>query len=132
MKEWYYIASDEPNTRRYFDSYDDTQFAILCIFRYSASFNMIPDYYVYHNDELVEIASSDMLLQIYLENGGEICEEYFDEDSEIIKKYKANKELKELSKTLQECTQGLKELMSKIEVLNNIIFEYEDGDKDER
>ena len=49
MKEWYYIASDKPNEKNYFDSYDDTQFAILCIFRFKAPINEVPDYAVYHN-----------------------------------------------------------------------------------
>lgn len=47
MKEWYYIASDKPNEKNYFDTYDDTQFAIICIFRYKAPINDMSDDIIY-------------------------------------------------------------------------------------
>lgn len=36
MKEWYYTVSDNPEEKYYFDSYEDTQFAILSVFRFRA------------------------------------------------------------------------------------------------
>ena len=69
MKEWYYIASDKPEEKNYFDSYDDTQFAILCIFRFKAPINEVPDYEIYHNGKLFETVPGDMLFNMYVENG---------------------------------------------------------------
>ena len=43
MKEWYYIASDKPEEKNYFARYDDTQFAILCIFRFKAPIKLYPE-----------------------------------------------------------------------------------------
>lgn len=117
MKEWYYIANDKPNEKNYFDSYDDIQFAILCIFRFKAPINEVPDYTVYHNDELYEVVSGEMLFNMYVENGGHVYEDCLKKEIDE----KNNDDAENLSKTIEDVTNSLKQLLNSIEKLNSML-----------
>lgn len=117
MKEWYYIASDKPNEKNYFDNYDDTQSAILCIFRYKASINEVPDYAVYHNGKLFETVSGDMLFNMYIENGGYVYEDCLNKKTDK----KEEEDVENLSNTIEDATNSLKNLLNSIERLNSML-----------
>lgn len=119
MKHWYYIASDEPNKRNYFDSYDDTQFAILCRFRFKAPINEIPDYSVYKDDELIEIATGKMLMEIYLENGGKVFQDCIDKKSKTETKNENKSD--DLSSVIESACNTMKNLADNIDRLNDIL-----------
>lgn len=42
----------------------------MCVMRYSAVTNDVPDYYIYKDGEYVETLEGDFLYQLYIENGG--------------------------------------------------------------
>ena len=123
MKEWYYTVSDKPEEKYYFDSYDDTQFAILCVFRFRAPINEVPDYSVYHNGKLFEIVSGDMLFNMYVKNGGHVYENCLKKESNIKESDKEGNDGTEedLSKTIENATNSLKNLLNSIEKLNNML-----------
>lgn len=118
MKEWYYIASDKPNEKNYFDTYDDTQFAIICIFRYKAPINEVPDYAVYHNGKLFETVLGNMLFNMYIENGGHVYEDCLNKEAD---KKEEKDDVEDLSKTIEDTTNSLKNLLNSIEKLNSMI-----------
>lgn len=113
MKEWYYMESDKPYKKFYFDSYADARLAILCVYRYKAPTNEVPDYTIYHNEEPVETFYGDMLTKMYVENGGRIYED-------CINKGKENRE-EDLSKIIEGSTNSLKNLLSSINRLNDML-----------
>lgn len=117
MKEWYYIASDKPEEKNYFDSYDDIQFAILCIFRFKAPINEVPDYEIYRNGKLFETVPGDMLFNIYVENGGHVYEDCLNKETGK----KEDENIEDLSKTIEDTTNSLKNLLNSIEKLNNML-----------
>ena len=55
---------------QYFQSHDETVFAIMCVMRFSAVTNDIPDYYIYKDGEYVDSLEGDFLYELYIENGG--------------------------------------------------------------
>ena len=55
---------------QYFQSHDETVFAIMCVMRFKAVANEVPDYYIYKDGEHVETLVGDYLYQLYIENGG--------------------------------------------------------------
>ena len=55
---------------QYFQSYDETVFAIMCVMRFKAVTNEVPDYYIYKDGEHVETLEGNYLYQLYIENGG--------------------------------------------------------------
>lgn len=117
MKEWYYIASDKPNEKNYFDNYDDTQFAILCRFRFKAPINEVPDYAVYHNGKLFETVPGNMLFNMYVENGGHVYEDCLNKETDK----KENEDVEDLSETIENATNSLKKLLDNIEKLNSML-----------
>ncbi len=121
MKKWYYMVSDEPYKKYYFDSYEDTKFAILCVFRFKAPINEVPDYIIYHNEKIFETIFGDKLFNMYIENGGHVYEDCLKNDKvDVINNKKCN-ELDDLSKTIEESTNSLKRLLDSIEKLNNML-----------
>lgn len=117
MKEWYYIASDKPEEKNYFDSYDDTQFAILCRFRFKAPINEVPDYAVYHNGKLFETVPGNMLFNMYVENGGHVYEDCLNKETGK----KENEDVEDLSETIENATNSLEKLLDSIEKLNSML-----------
>ena len=117
MKEWYYTVSDKPEEKYYFDSYEDTQSAILCVFRLRAPINEVPDYNVYHNGKLFETVSGDMLFNMYVENGGHVYEDCLNKENDK----KEDGSVEDLSKTIEDTTNSLKNLLNSIEKLNNML-----------
>ena len=57
---------------QYFQSHDETVFAIMCVMRFEAVTNDISDYYIYHNGKHVSTLDSEYLYNLYIENGGKI------------------------------------------------------------
>lgn len=54
----------------YFHSHEETVFAIMCVMRYSAVTNNVPDYYIYKDGKYIDTLEGDYLFQLYIENGG--------------------------------------------------------------
>lgn len=109
MKSWYYFSSAD-SKKYYYPCYDDTIFAILCIFRYSAMIGNVPDYYVYNDRKLVEILYGKDLYEMYLEN---------EQDD------KCNLETKKLDteslhETLEKVNGEMEKLVNNLEMLNNL------------
>ena len=104
------------NEKNYFNSYDDTQFDILCIFRFKAPINEVPDYEIYHNGKLFETVPGDMLLNMYVENGGHVYEDCLNKETskkevnplptwykkDVKKQTMSEEEVKELESMLSE------------------------------
>ena len=110
-------VSDNPEEKYYFDSYEDTQFAILSVFRFRAPINEGPDYNVYHNGKLFEIVLGDMLFNMYVENGGHVYEDCLNKENDK----KEDESVEDLSKTIEDTTNSLKNLLNSIEKLNNML-----------
>lgn len=121
MKEWYYMVSDESYKKYYFDSYEDTKFAILCVFRFKAPINEVPDYTIYHNGKIFETIFGDNLFNMYVENGGHVYEECLRRDKANDANEQKRNELDALSKTIEDSTNSLKRLFDSIEKLNNML-----------
>lgn len=121
MKEWYYMVSDESYKKYYFDSYEDTKFAILCVFRFKAPINEVPDYTIYHNGKIFETIFGDNLFNMYVENGGHVYEECLRRDKANDTNEQKRNELDALSKTIEDSTNSLKRLLDSIEKLNNML-----------
>lgn len=66
---WSYNTNKD-STKHNFPSYEETVFAIMCVMRFAAVINKVPDYYIYYDDELVDDLPGDFLFQLYIENGG--------------------------------------------------------------
>lgn len=111
--KWYYTESDEENIKHYGDSYEDVQFNILCIFRYKAHQNEVPDYYIWKDSELIEIMYGKDLYDMYVEHGGKVFEKY--------KPKTKQDEIDELSDTIHDVNEGLEELINNINKLTNMI-----------
>lgn len=60
---------------QYFQSHDETVFAIMCVMRFKAVTNEVPDYYIYKDGEHVETLEGDYLYQLYIENGGKTLDD---------------------------------------------------------
>ena len=118
MKSWYYMVSDEPYKKYDFDSYEDTQFAILCVFRYKAPTNEVPDYTIYHNGKQVETMFGNDLFQMYVDNGGFVFEDRMNKKS--IQK-ESNDETDSLCQAIRDATDSLKGLLDRIEKLNKLL-----------
>ena len=54
----------------FFPSHEETVFAIMCVMRFKAVTNEVPDYYIYKDGEHIETLEGDYLYQLYIENGG--------------------------------------------------------------
>lgn len=67
---WSYNSSTDDKKHK-FHSFDDVIFAIICVMRFHAVNNKVPDYYIYHDDEKVDTLYGSDLFQLYIENGGE-------------------------------------------------------------
>ena len=109
-KNWYYTTS-KSNEKQFFDSYDDVIFAIICIFRYSAVINDVPDYYIYKDNKIYETIPGSDLYKMYVENGGTVIEQE-----------------KKLDEVIEECEElrmpkapTLKELLDNINKLNSLL-----------
>lgn len=111
--KWYYTESDEENIKHYGDSYEDVQFNILCVFRYKAPQNEVPDYYIWKDSELIETMYGKDLYDMYVENGGKVFEKY--------KSKTKQDEIDELSDTIHDVSEGLEELVNNINKLTNMI-----------
>lgn len=59
----------------FFSSHDETVFAIMCVMRFKAVTNEVPDYYIYKDGEHVETLEGDYLYQLYIENGGKTLDD---------------------------------------------------------
>lgn len=66
---WSYNTSED-SEMHYFSSHEETVFAIMCVMRFQAVTNSIPDYHIYNNEEYVDSLEGDFLYQLYIENGG--------------------------------------------------------------
>ena len=66
---WSYNTSKD-STHHKFSSNEETVFAIMCVMRFQAVINNVPDYYIYHNGEYVETLEGEFLYNLYRENGG--------------------------------------------------------------
>lgn len=127
---WSYNTSRDEK-KRYFPSYDDTQFAILCGMRYSAVTNNVPDYYVYDEEgKLFETVYGDDLFKIYVENGGYVFEDCINKDNkeEIKKENEEVTDLNDFYETISSLNHSLENLVNNINKLTNIVG----GDKNER
>lgn len=102
-KNWYYTTS-KSNEKQFFDSYDDVIFAIICIFRYSAVINDVPDYYIYKDNKIYETIPGSDLYKMYVENGGTVIEQE-----------------KKLDEVIEETNKSLKELLDNINKLNSLL-----------
>ena len=54
----------------YFPSHEETIFAIMCVMRFKAVTNEVPDYHIYKDEKYVETLEGDFLYELYIENGG--------------------------------------------------------------
>ena len=102
-KNWYYTTS-KSNEKQFFDSYDDVIFAIICIFRYSAVINDVPDYYIYKDNKIYETIPGSDLYKMYIENGGVVIEQE-----------------QKLDEVIEETNKSLKELLDNINKLNSLL-----------
>ena len=68
---WSYNTSRD-STHHNFSSNEETVFAIMCVMRFQAVTNNVPDYYIYHNGKYVETLEGEFLYNLYRENGGKI------------------------------------------------------------
>lgn len=66
---WSYNTNRDSDMN-YFSSHNETVFAIMCVMRFRAVTNEVPDYYIYEDGEHVETLKGDCLYQLYVENGG--------------------------------------------------------------
>ena len=66
---WSY-NTNKNSEMKYFSTQEDTIFAIMCVMRFKAVTNEVPDYYIYKNGKYVETLEGDYLYQLYIENGG--------------------------------------------------------------
>lgn len=66
---WSYNTSIDLELQ-YFQTHEETVFAIMCIMRFQAVTNEIPDYYIYKDGKYIETLDGDYLYQLYIENGG--------------------------------------------------------------
>lgn len=112
MEDWYYFSSAD-SEKHYYPCYDDTIFAILCIFRYSAIIKKVPDYYVYNNENLVETLYGKDLYEMYIEN-----EE--DNDSEV-KDYESENNSESLHEVLEKVNGEMEKLVNNLEILNSLL-----------
>ena len=121
MKEWYYTTSDDIDKKYYFNSYADTVFEILYVYRYRAAKKDVPDYYVYRNDELVDTIFGKDLFKMYARKCGEIIEKSSNEIKEDI----IDKELEE-NKVIERVEEAFDEINKKIEILTEIVDKISD------
>ena len=66
---WSYNTNRD-SEMQYFSTHEETVFAIMCVMRFSAVTNDIPDYYIYKDGEYVDSLEGDFLYELYIENGG--------------------------------------------------------------
>lgn len=66
---WSY-NTNEDSKMHYFHSHEETVFAIMCVMRFSAVINEVPDYYIYKDGKYVDTLEGDYLYELYIENGG--------------------------------------------------------------
>lgn len=59
----------------FFSSHEETVFAIMCVMRFKAVTNEVPDYYIYKDGKHVETLEGDYLYQLYIENGGKTLDD---------------------------------------------------------
>lgn len=71
---WSYNTSID-SEMNYFSSHDETVFAIMCVMRFKAVTNEVPDYYIYKDGKHVETLEGDYLYQLYIENGGKTLDD---------------------------------------------------------
>lgn len=121
MKEWYYTTSDDIDKKYYFNSYADTVFEILYVYRYRAAKKDVPDYYVYRNDELVDTIFGKDLFKMYARKCGKIIEKSSSEIKEDI----IDKELEE-NKVIERVEEAFDEINKKIEILTEIVDKISD------
>lgn len=126
---WSYNTSKKEEMN-YFPSYDDVQFAILCVMRYSAPQNDIPDYYVYEDGHLFETVYGKDLFKFYVDNGGYVFKDCLNKEIEenIEEKNDEQVEADELSETINRVNNSLENLINNINRLTNMLG----GDVNER
>ena len=66
---WSYNTFNDTEMK-YFNTQKDVIFAIMCVMRYQAVTNEVPDYYIYKDGKYVETLEGDYLYQLYIDNGG--------------------------------------------------------------
>lgn len=66
---WSYNTS-ENTEMKYFETQEETVFAVMCVMRYQAVTNDVPDYYIYKDGKYIETLEGDFLYQLYIKNGG--------------------------------------------------------------
>lgn len=66
---WSYNTNKD-SEMKYFPTQEETVFAIMCVMRFSAVTNEVPDYYIYKDEKYIETLEGDYLYQLYIENGG--------------------------------------------------------------
>lgn len=133
--KWYY-NSDDDETLHECDTHDDAVTMIMFTSRYSAMVNSVPDYYIYHGKKKVETILGKDLFKWYLENGGEVLEEFKNKkDEDEIDEIEAKNvktiqdQVDELSDTVQGVNNSLAQLENNIRLLTQMMF---GGDDNER
>lgn len=133
--KWYY-NSDDDETLHECDTHDDAVTMIMFTSRYPAMINSVPDYYIYHGKKKVETILGKDLFKWYIENGGEVLEDYMDKENEdedgineIDNKRTMQEQVDELSDTIHGVNNSLAQLENNIRLLTQMMF---GGDDNER
>lgn len=131
--KWYYNSDDDETLKEY-DSYDDVVMMIMFSSRYPAMVNSVPNYYIYHGKKKVETILGKDLFEMYIENGGEVLEEFRNREKECEIEEVGNKktiqdQVDELSDTIQSVNNSLVQLENNIRLLTQIMFGGEDNER---
>lgn len=133
MEEWYYTISNEPHKKYYCDDYEDAHFLIKfdSMFKFHTTDfldNSIPkdiecpDYFIYKDEELVEVVTGKELAEIYLKENSERIEDYINKkNKEVLKCKKLVNNFNALSSNIEGANNVMKSLLDSINRLNDIL-----------
>ena len=132
--KWYYNSDDDDRLHEC-DSHDEAVTMIMFSSRYAAMINSVPNYYIYHGKEKVETILGKDLFGWYIENGGEVLEEFTNKESECEEttgvsnaKKSIQEQVDELSNTLQGVNNSLAQFENNIRLLTQIMFGGDDNE----
>ena len=133
--KWYYNSDDDEMLKEC-DSHEEAVTMIMFSSRYPAMVNSVPDYYIYHGKKKVETILGKDLFKWYIENGGEVLEEFRNKkDEDEIDEVEAKNvktiqnQIDELSDTVRGVNNSLFQLENNIRLLTQMMF---GGDDNER
>ena len=133
--KWYYNSDDDDRLHEC-DSHDEAVTMIMFSSRYPAMVNSVPDYYIYHGKKKVETILGKDLFGWYIENGGEVLEEFVNKEDECEEvadepsvKKNMQEQVDELSDTINGVNNSLAQLEKSIRLLTQMMF---GGDSNER